>query len=477
MSTDTASSYQKIKLRNFRFFEVCEPSVAMDWEGGIETDNVSLPAYPITAWPYTASHIPFFHIILDPDQQIWVLGNLYLLDKVAGNKPVKHQSEENIASDLAHFMTVLHNADKDWLTFGMRTHERPTYFYRAELEILVATDAIKWATAKRKMSSAIGIYRWMKRERNFTPRFQMWKEEKIQIRYTDKFGFPSTKEVITTDLSFKRPPEHARAFIQDGGKLRPLDLQEQELLIDALYRLDNIEMLFIFILALTTGMRIQTILTLREHCIDMLAKDEGRLIKISVGDGTLVDTKNQTHQDVLCPDWVHAKLAAYLASPKYQARKDRACSKPKGEQYIFLTRTGKPYYLANSDKSDTRYTAAENGSAIRAFIKDRILPLINEASEGFQFSFHDLRATFGMNLIEEKTKDIDEGKINMVDLLDYVRKRLNHTSVETTMSYLNFRRNEQEIAQAQTDFEVHLKGLLDDRRFSDDQARKHPDDK
>ena len=128
------------------------------------------------------------------------------------------------------------------------------------------------------------------------------------------------------------------------------------------------------------------------------------------------------------------------------------------DQYLFLTRTGNPYYVAEEDSELFGYSN-ERGSAIRQFAA-RILQEIVKANQAFKYQFHDLRATFGMNLIEDNMKLIDKGDMSQPQLLDLVRRRLNHSSVDVSMRYLRFRSDHPLVANAQSEFESHLEGVI-----------------
>jgi integrase len=97
-----------------------------------------------------------------------------------------------------------------------------------------------------------------------------------------------------------------------------------------------------------------------------------------------------------------------------------------------------------------------------------LLPHIRRENPAFpDFGFHDLRATFGMNLLETLLGYIDEknekerskgGKdfIGSMWALEQVQERMGHADMKTTMQYLNYRRNKQWRAKIINEYE----GLL-----------------
>lgn len=281
----------------------------------------------------------------------------------------------------------------------------------------------------------------------------------MHVSHTTAYGVTRFREVITTDLTFAKNKDQSSDFIYDGGKLRPLDKFEQDAMIKALLELNNIEMLLIFILALFSGMRIQTVLTIRIGDVINAPEDDVSTYPISAGEDTLVDTKYGKQQNIEVPGWVHHRLFTYIQSERYQGRKNQALERDEPEQYLFLSRTGKPLYVSHLDKE--LYSSHEKGSAVRRFIKDALLPLLKAHGHDFSFSFHDLRASFGMNLVEERKRLLAEGKIGYLELIDYVAKRLHHSSRKTTMSYLDYRRINQLVHEADSDYQKHIMSLLE----------------
>ncbi|WP_241807153.1 site-specific integrase [Pseudomonas putida] len=252
-------------------------------------------------------------------------------------------------------------------------------------------------------------------------------------------------------------------YIEDGGKLYPISRESQEALIAALLRLQNPEMLLIHIVALTTGMRIQSILNLRFHCIRQdvgSPEDENRnaLYAITIGGLTNVGAKGGKEQNVLMPAWLHYRLTIYLNSKRHKDRVMKSPISNISDQYVFLTRTGKPYYVAEEDSELFGYSN-ERGSAIRQFIT-KIFQELAKEKQMFKYRFHDLRATFGMNLIEDNMKLVEKGEMSQLALLDLVRRRLNHSSVDVSMRYLRFRSDHPLVANAQSEFELHLEGVI-----------------
>jgi hypothetical protein len=86
--------------------------------------------------------------------------------------------------------------------------------------------------------------------------------------------------------------------------------------------------------------------------------------------------------------------------------------------------------------------------------------LFNEGKP-LQYNFHWLRASFGMNYLDSQLNLVQKGLITLTTALDRVRERMWHTHLSTTLDYMKFRERSSEVAQAQSDFEDHLKNLTD----------------
>ena len=71
-----------------------------------------------------------------------------------------------------------------------------------------------------------------------------------------------------------------------------------------------------------------------------------------------------------------------------------------------------------------------------------------------------MRATFGMNLLEQLLELVDQKKIKLSYALMFIKDRMNHSQLTTTENYLKFRETSKIRNYVQDDFEKYLKGLL-----------------
>ncbi|SEE24820.1 site-specific integrase [Pseudomonas migulae] len=474
LDSKPSGRYHKVALKNVQIWEPCSEEDSTEWLPPIDKNTPFSKGYPIRRKPLFPPSIDRLHVIVQPDGALWLEGCLYLFwcNYV---KALKHSTIANTAGDLSDFMNKLLDGERDYNDFsGLKVH-RPTYYYKSELKLEIARGSLKRKPANRKISNTVGFYNWKLEERDFKPEEEMWKPVVKHRRYTDIHGVSQIKEIHTTDLSFKNAESISTGrFLRDGGKLFPIDRKNQDNLIKALTDLENPEMLLAHIVSLTTGARIQSNLTLRHNSIQpgVGAEDDPAkyaLYYIKMGEGTPVDTKNSKPQSVGMPAWVHHLLYVYINSDRHKARCAKSPITDDGGQYVFLTRSGRPYYIADADRKLFNFSA-EAGSAIRQFA-NKIKERLNEMNAYFSYSFHDLRATFGMNLLEDYMKQVKDGKMNQIELLSLLQRRLNHEDINTTLAYLRYREEHPQLAQAQDEFEIHLETLIRKEMAKHDQKR------
>ena len=413
-------------------------------------------------------------MVLDSNGAPWAPACLWLLDK-AQAKPQGISSLRPIAQDLAAYMKFLDELALEWDDFSaVEKYARPTYLYRTHLQGLVNAGELQKSTASRRMSTVISFYRYLMRHprMRFTPINDPWVDKDVGIEYRDRKGFKQIVTVTTTDISIPATP-HSDAWdetIQDGGKLRPLPPAEQKALMVALRKLANIECALMHYTALLTGARVMTVLTLRLRDV-MCPPDQipQWSHKIRCGPGTGIDTKGDVSGVYLSlPRPLYEDLHAYAVSER--ARRRRAKS-PRGEDpsnYLFLTMRGQPYYESKEDRSAVRISSSKlrrsdlAGRPLRTFIEQRVIPEVRKTDPQFKYTFHDLRATFGMNWVDfhmQKSEAEDVGKI-YIWARDQLRKLMWHRSGTTTDKYLKYRGHMHQLTMAEKGWSDHLVQLI-----------------
>jgi len=411
---------------------------------------------------------PDFHhypIVLDEDGSLWSDANRYLLSRLDSVVPAKYRTLESIASDLVSFRSWLNEEEIDYLLIPLRPRGTPTFRYCAYLHDQVTyKKKIQPSTAKRRMISVQNFYRWLIRD-GHDFKNSLWSEKNVNLLVRDSQGFQLQKSVLSTNLtrSFKtsKKNDDYGDCINDGGKLRPLPKDEQKALVESLKRIGNTEMLLAFMIALITGARLQTVFTFRKQHFEFEPRDNTVVYRLKVGGGTPIDTKFGKQIVLLIPIWLYYRIQIYLRSERYMTRENRSkhAYENSNEQYVFLTRVGAPYYIAGNDLFDALYRSPPRGNSITQFIRQQLKPDLIKCGHDFDFRFHDLRATFGMNLLEDRLANLEPGQHfnanqpDFFDMLIYVKERMGHSKLSTTEGYLNYRKKYHLAAYIQTEIE------------------------
>lgn len=414
------------------------------------------------------AHYNLLPIVLDKNGAPWSLATAYILSRL-GNQVIPNMSTyHGIARDLSAFLEFLEESGIDYTDFPKNKLKRPTYRFYGFLKNKIFEGCIKASTAKRRMGTVIGYYRWLVRENIIHPANTPWVERDIQLNFKDTRGFNIDFKVKTTDVSIKAPKQidPFTDSIVDGGCLRPIPLKEQRWLMEALAHLDNPEMKLIHALLLSTGSRIQTALTLRvRHVLDEPPKGLNE-IRLPVGPSTGVDTKFDKQLTLHIPIWLYEKLRIYAYSERAKNRRKKAKHGDTNNQYLFLSQQGSPYYTSKAETlvydPNFQLKHQKRGQTIRQFISDYIIPFVQKKyDQGFHFRVHDLRATFGMNLTDSQLQLVSQNKITLSQARQFVQSRMGHESSATTDLYLNFRQNLEQVYTAVDDHEQYLRNLFD----------------
>lgn len=412
-----------------------------------------------------------YPIVMDSENIPWAEANIFLLSKIKNSLKVIMSTYISLASDLAAYRQFLDESQIDWMFFPQNKLNRPTYRYRAYLKMLIETEEITVTTARRRMGSIIAFYRWLHMEGVLIPKFPMWKESDHYIELKNQYGGYYSKHVKSTDISIK--PIHSNDpytdVIDDGGQLRPLPIKEQEWVLEALLSITNTEMTLIHLFSLLTGARIQTILTFRLHHV-LTEIDDPNLfeVRIPVGPGTGVDTKNDKKIVVHLPLWFYQKLRTYALSQRAKKRRQKAVNGDSENQYLFLSTRGAPLYQSKDDlhrfNKDFSLHHAKIGQAVRQFITEKVVPFIRQRFDvpTFNYKFHDLRASYGMNLTDAQLELVSKGERSLHEAREFVKIRMCHESSTTTDLYLQYRSNLKFMRRVATEYDKHLVRLIQD---------------
>ncbi|HJV88281.1 MAG TPA: site-specific integrase [Noviherbaspirillum sp.] len=477
-----AGKARKLTLPSFALTEVCEATdegaarislpVGLNETAYYERPKLTDSGLRVDGKPkWKSSRFNLFPIVLCATGLPWVEATIYILFKLENAIEPSMSTFSGIADDLAAYRRFLDDEVIEWRNFPAQKLNRPTYRYSSHLRTAVCNGVIALSSAKRRMGTVVAFYNWMKSEGILDPAYAPWKESDVYIKFTGGLGFEFTKQLITTDVSIRVPkqsdPYDGR--IDDGGKLRPLSLSEQRQLVEALFVRGNTEMTLIHLLALLTGARIQTVLTFRVRHVrglsaEQLNGDPSSEIRCPIGPGTGIDTKMNKRMSLHIPLWFFRMLLTYVNSDRAQRRRSLAVGGDTNEQYLFLSKYGAPLYSSKDDMrvfdetSDRRHPI--KGQSVRKFICDAVIPYVRtKYNPTFRYQFHDLRASFGMNLTDRQLKLVEQKKRTLSQVREFVKVRMGHSSAATTDLYLQFRGNLNHIQHVTDDHDDHLWNL------------------
>jgi hypothetical protein len=409
-----------------------------------------------------------FPLVLDSNGAPWAEAVLYILSRLEDQIRPNMTTNSIIADDLAAYRQFLDEEGIDWMDFPAQKLRRPTYRFNSRLKLLIRIREIAAGTAKRRMSSVVGFYRWLAQDGLFKPAHEPWREADRYVQYKDSQGIEKVKRVATTDLSIHVPQQYDPydETLDDGAKLRPLPLEEQEWLINALQVFGNTEMTLIHLMSLLTGARIQTVLTFRvRHTALNLDDVTATTLRFPVGPGTGIDTKYDKRMVLHIPVWFYRQLQIYARSERARMRRSRADGGDTEDQYLFLSRRGAPLYegkeTAQEFDESNKLRYQKIGQAVRQFIYERVTPYIRKKYNvpKFRYRFHDLRATAGMNWTDHQLKLVGEGKTTLHAAREFVKTRMGHESSAVTDRYLQYRGNLKLVRWAEESHETHLQQL------------------
>ncbi len=424
-------------------------------------------------------YIQHFPVILI-DGIPWDFSSRYLLGKLEFDlNAVSYQTLIGIARDLRDFICWVFENGIDYLRCESKL-KSPLRRYRRYLEVRDYSPAVM----ARKLSRMVAFYRWLMHSEGIVFERPLWNETEVKIFTSTRDGTGQILDVITTDVqrvrgTSRRSAEGYDGFIQDGGQLRPHNIEEQSIILNALREIGNIEMELSFLVALLTGARMQTVFTLRKVHFSYEPKHEQQEVLVYAGpwkkqkaasaefSGTeyahLIDTKNRKPIKLYFPTWLYNRIRIYLRSERYARRssQSRHYFENQNQQYLFLTTRKNPFYIASSDPTLHEYRYPQTGAAVQQFISQQLKPVMSRLGFEGHFKFHNLRATFGMNIVRSRLPFVGiVGHETLEQIFKRVQTRMGHSNMNTTWLYLKFDDNAALVQTAQSAYESHLYSML-----------------
>lgn len=404
---------------------------------------------------------PTYTAVINADGSPWLDASLYLYD-CAYEESDHYKTIAKRAGDLADFKRVIDEEGIDYLSASRDQLKRPTYFYLSHLNYQIDNNHWTAGYAGRKITAVHNFYKWLVKTQRINPEYPLWSYTIETRKEIDDKGFTRLVEYIKSDLSIDKPASsnQAQDFVMDGGKLRPMAAEEKQIFRTAITNVCPPEIILASEIALDTGAREQTVFGLREKDLENLhtysdERGDPRFV-IEVGGRSGVDTKSGTQFKLFLSSRVLETIKAYLKSERRLARIRLAKPKPPGEQYVFLTKYGNPFYQADSDRVKWKNKTPSDGAAVRLIITTKLMPEIRQMGGEFTFSFHDLRATFAV----ETYRELIEGGVSAFRAKSLVAGLLGHSNLDTVDAYIQCGERRKMLIAAQRGHEQELNNKL-----------------
>jgi integrase len=414
-------------------------------------------------------NMPFlFHRNGEP----WKEANSFLLslvkNKHAGSRPTDDARRK--ASRLLDYLIFTENSNVHWLDFsGRRIVHRPTYKYHLHLLQLPGRGP---DVANQYTGVIYQFYKFVSMYWHDIDIARVDSVREIRIAVENRFGITRQITVEKRSQTQKTNKEKVvpSGFVDDEGEcLRPLTNTELSGLVTSIDSdgWDAQERLIV-LLALMTGSRKQTVLTLRVKHVEALMKGgltpEGTFV-LKAGPGTGIDTKGNKPQTLYVPEQLAEDLLTYVRSVyainrrkrfqlTYAVNYPQLRSIPDEDMYVFLSEQANCYYMASNDPRFPFIKTRPLG-AVADTLKKKVMRSV-PSSFPRDFTYHWLRATFGYQLYQHLVPRLMDGHLLPGEEISIIQSRMHHERRETTENYLKLFKMTPEKLSAQEGYEGAL---------------------
>gem|GEM_PF-470506 len=408
-------------------------------------------------WVREPGFWPEMPVILNGSGIPWDLGNTYLLCHLNKSFRTKMASIDDRAKSLCFYLKFIEDEGLDYLDFPAQTRRRPTYLFRYKLQELIDLGMAP-STARKHIGHVISFYRGIlyynlvDENRIGNKPFRSFKRS---IQTINNVGLLRFKDVQSTDISIRVTKPGTRIDrILDGGELRPLSKNDQQSIFWGFERrYCTVETELIMLTMLNTGARIQSACTLRVGHIqdaynELKSSGKNWVLIHSNKSRYPIDTKFGKTNIFIFPKTIVEKLFVYINSDVHKKRMKASFFGLSDENYAFLTEQYNPFYTSRSEiikrqdedahwETNATDFKPQNGATVRANIRNLITRIRKVKPEFEDFSPHDLRATFGMNIVRRLAND-PKNSFTTTQMELAVKTALNHNDISTSRRYVNF---------------------------------------
>ena len=408
-----------------------------------------------------------FPVIIQSSGEVWEIATAYLMYCLEEIKDLDGENLYNFANDLLDYLRFIEDRKSHFLDLPKFRSNRITTRYERYLRDQLENLVIQPSTAKRRINRVVDFYRTCI-EQNFLIAKDFdnapYEERLRRITIVTRDGYEKEIEKESHDHAIAGSPPHRNEnLIYDDGALRPLSKREQLLYLEYLERYGTRELQLMTYIALFTGARIQTICTLRvKHLKNLPLMADKKAYRLTVGKDTGVDTKNGKIHHLELPLKIKKLIDNYAGSEEWRERAKKSFYGECDNNYIFLTKKGNPYYTSKREKLDIKHQVDSDkyegkyiiykGNSVRKNLSDVLKDLCEDYQDYQDFRFHDLRATYGMNLVRK----LEEFGYSPNVIKNKVRIKMGHDLDSTTDLYLKYEFNKEERKRVQSKLENEL---------------------
>ena len=395
-------------------------------------------------------YCPRFPSLIKSDNTVWHFASIYLNNLLIAQRK-STALLESVASDLIDFLRFLEHTELDILHLPPKAEKRVTYQFHTSLLQRIRLGLISPSTARQRMNRILRFYDFLISENVFTLeelKNRPYEKIKTYVSCISSTGDIYKKQVDSSNLKIRHShrPSYGDEII-DGGRLHPLTPNEKNIFLRYLEQYASRDFQLICYMALYTGARLQTICTLRVmHIKEMISNQKVNSIDdtytLKAGGKSIIDTKNGYELNLKIPAWLINDINQYLCSESWKKRASHSFYKINDMNYIFLTKYGNPYYTSIKEIEDhnlqpftknTKYSIHKGNAARQSLLK--LIYLMHKNKEPIRtFTLHDLRATFGVDLLLSASKHVND----MDQILPYIQSRMGHRNIMSTMHYVRY---------------------------------------
>ena len=405
-----------------------------------------------------SGYFPKMPVILQSNGLPWDIGNAYLLGQLEKPSLSNMRTLTARATHLKYYLQYLEDTGQHFLDLPKLYYERAPQKFRLFMSQALDNHDFSAESINNVLSTIAHFYKNIRYESlvaEASLENQPFAEIRKSIMTTNRVGLVRSTQIITNDLRIRSSRNHTSSMgrLRDGGSLRPLTGEEQHLIFDSFIKnYASLELELMIRIALESGARQQTICTLSVGCIkkaysELEANPSMTSVVINGGQRYKADTKGSRLNRLTFRRKLINDLIVYIECKHAEDRRlhENSFYGDTDDNYVFLTRSGNPYYTAQREIIDRQSSNAswnikasmmvpKNGQSLRNELA-RFITRIQKDEPNFKvFTFHDLRATMGMNIVRSmRAAGYPDSKI-----FDHVRQRMNHSSFKTTEGYLNF---------------------------------------